>query len=346
MATQQDVGGVPFSVAHHFHPFRLLELPPEIVDLIDAPHPPHLTLKSHAPRPSAASGGPSAKPAYAVLCTPNKTFQLRQVQTSNSLFVTQPALETHGNAIPIPATCAIASCTATLELHPSTASAVASLREALPVYDIIAGDVDATSNGRSKASMLDDVPMSAGECQAAWIEAIAFEHEGSSYQPSPNALVQVWRSINAAALAEGIKLDSQFLTADLTRAAAEDGHPEALIEAILVYLAQATSDHTGPWSSLHRAKTVQFAGAQLLKAKRGDDFLIADFTDTWEDRLPEAWRKDARLDVIEAQYEFPSNTTIRAKGKSMTGSNSEDPNTATKPSARKWHEKFGKTRKK
>jgi hypothetical protein len=40
MATQQDEGGVPFSVAHEQQHFRLLELPPEIVELIDAPNPP------------------------------------------------------------------------------------------------------------------------------------------------------------------------------------------------------------------------------------------------------------------------------------------------------------------
>jgi sister chromatid cohesion protein DCC1 len=40
MATQQDDGGVPFSMAHEMQPFRLFELPPEIVALIDAPNPP------------------------------------------------------------------------------------------------------------------------------------------------------------------------------------------------------------------------------------------------------------------------------------------------------------------
>jgi hypothetical protein len=40
MATQQDEGGVPFSIAHQQQHFRLLELPPEIVGLIDAPNPP------------------------------------------------------------------------------------------------------------------------------------------------------------------------------------------------------------------------------------------------------------------------------------------------------------------
>jgi hypothetical protein len=40
MATQQDEGGVPFSMAHHLQQFRLLELPAELADLIDAPNPP------------------------------------------------------------------------------------------------------------------------------------------------------------------------------------------------------------------------------------------------------------------------------------------------------------------
>ena len=40
MATQQDHGGVPFAVAHDMRQFRLLELPPDIVELLDAPSPP------------------------------------------------------------------------------------------------------------------------------------------------------------------------------------------------------------------------------------------------------------------------------------------------------------------
>jgi sister chromatid cohesion protein DCC1 len=40
MATQQNEGGVPFSIAHEQQHFRLLELPPEIVELMDAPNPP------------------------------------------------------------------------------------------------------------------------------------------------------------------------------------------------------------------------------------------------------------------------------------------------------------------
>lgn len=309
-----------------------------------SPCPPRLSIKSQAP--SAAAGSPHATPAYAVLCTPNRSFQLRQVQTSNSLFVTQPALESHGNDIPIPSTCAIASCTATLELHPATASAVALLREVLPVYDIVAGDIDASSNGKDRLDIFADLPLSDGECQKGWDELMAFAFEGGSYQPSPNALSQVWRSINAAALADSIKLDSPFLTDDITKAVAEEGHPPGLVKSILAHLAMGDVDSTGDWSSLARTKTVAFVGKVLLASRHEPNFLIADFTDTWEDQLPESWRKDARLDAIEGAYEFPTQTTIVATGRATATLNGTVAAASAKPSARKWHEKFGKTRKK
>jgi sister chromatid cohesion protein DCC1 len=281
-----------------------------------------------------------------VLCTPSKTFQLRQVQTSNSLFITQPALENHGNEIPVPTTRAIASCTATLELHPSDASAIVLLREVLPMYDIIAGDVDATGNGKSKAAIFDDIPLSDAQCQAAWHDMMAFEHQEDTHQPSARALAHTWKAIIAATLAEGIKLDSQFLTDDITRIVIEEGHAPGLVTAILRHLGKEGQQNDGPWSCLDRTRTVAFAGKTLLDAKQGGNFLISDFTELWEDRLPEAWRKDAQLNAIEGAYELPTETTVRAKnlggGTAIAGNATA---IASKPSARKWHEKFGKTRK-
>jgi hypothetical protein len=218
----------------------------------------------------------------------------------------------------------------------------------LPLYDIVAGDVDATGNGQSKDGIFDNLPLSHAQCQAGWNELMAFELDGDSYRPSVNALSHVWRSINAAALAEGVKLDSQFLTEDIATAAGEEGHPPNFVKAVLRHLSSDEQVAEGPWSCLDRAKTVAFVGKTLLEAKQGSgsDFLIADFTDTWEDRLPEAWRKDAKLSAIEGSYEFPSDTTIRAKSKDAVVANVQDANAATKPAARKWHEKFAKTRKK
>jgi len=356
MATQQDEG-VPLSIAHDLATFRLLELPPELVELLEAPNPPlyaavpspietvltrisSLSIKS---QPPAASGTPSAKPAYAVLCTPNKAFQLRQVQTSNSLFVTRSTLEVHGNAIPAPTTCAIASCTATLELHPTVESAMSYLEDLLPVYHVVGGEVDAEENRRSKASIFSDIPLSDGQCEKAWSELLAFELNGSSYRPSADTLAKVWQSINAAALAEGIKLDSQFLTFDLAKLVEEEGHATSLAVAMLRHMANADEETKEQWSCLDRTRTVAFVGKTVLEARGGKpNFLTAEFIDTWRDCLPEAWRADAALKAIDGAYALPSSTTISAKGKIIA---TATPAAAAKGKG-KWHERLGKNRNK
>lgn len=297
-------------------------------------------------RLSIKSLPPSAPgPAYAVLCTPNKSFQIRQVQTSNSLFVTQPTLDTHGNGTPTPTTCAIASCAATLELHPSDASAAAHLSDLLPVYNIVAGEVDTTHNRRSKANVFDDVPLSDAQCEQAWDELLAFELSGSSYRPSVNALHQVWSSINATATAESVQLDSQFLGQDLANLVAEEGHPAALALAVFRHLANSEQDTRGQWSCLDRRKTVSHVGTTLLQARWSSaEAPVAQFVEEWRDLLPETWRNDAELSAIEGSYDLPSSTTIRAKSSAASTAQSSAP----KPAAAKgkWHEKFAKMRKK
>lgn len=298
-------------------------------------------------QPPPAAGAPDPKAAYAVLCTPSRAFQLRQVQTSNSLFVTQPALAAQGNRPAVPTTCAIASCAATLELHPADGSAAPYLEQSLSVYHVVYGEVDAVENGKTKDDLFSDIPLSAQQCQSAWDDLLAFELSGSSYRPSASTTALVWQSANAAALAEAIKLDSQFLVDDVAKLVEDEGHPAALARAILNHLASWHQDSGDAWSSLDRRKTVVFVGTKLLEAKRGTaDYLTADFLETWKDSLPEAWRGDADLTAIEAVYELPSSTTIRAKvaGAATSSTAATTPKAAS--SSRKWHEKFAKGRKK
>lgn len=300
-----------------------------------------LSIKSQPPPPS---GTPNAKPAYAVLCTPDKSFQLRQVQTSNSLFVTSPALEAHGNAIPAPTTRAIASCATTLELQPAVESAVSYLEAALPLYHMVEGEVDADQNHSTKAGVFADIPLSDGQCQNAWDELTAFELDGNSYRPSADVVSRVWQSINAAALAEGIKLEKQFLKNDVAKLVEEDGYKAPLCLAVLGHLTSADSALADDWSCLDRTRSVTFIGKKLLEA-RGElsDYLTADFLEAWRDCLPESWRADAELIAIDGAYTLPTSTTICAKGKAMA-----NPTATPAPTKGKgnWHEKFGKTRKK
>lgn len=275
-----------------------------------------------------------------MLCTPNKTFHIHQVQTSNCLFITQPAFDAHGNDIPTPTTCAIASCTDTLELHPTDASAVTYLEQALPVYDIVNGDVEVPETRTDKAGVFADIPLSNAQCEHGWREVMAFEAAGTSYRPSVNTLRQVWSSINAAAMAESVTLDSQFLAYDLAEVVAEESYPVSLTLAVFSHLISPEQDSAGQWSCLDRRKTVAFVGRNLLQSRRGPSaYLLDDFLEEWRDALPEAWRSDADLDAIEGAYEAPSATTIRAKT-TVTAS-------TTKAAVKgKWHERFAKGRQK
>ena len=279
-----------------------------------------------------------------MLCTPSKTFQLRQVQTSNSLFVTQPAFDAHGNDLPLPSTRVIASCTATLELHPSDESAATYLVKQLPVFDLLDGVVESTSNRTPKSALFANIPLSDAQCDRAWDELVAFEAGGSSHRPSPRALALAWRSINTAALAEGVQLDSQFLTEDMLNSLSEDLFPPQLVASMFRRLGTDGQDPSGPWSCLDRSKTVAFVGKTLLEARRGEsDYLTAAFLDAWKDSLPEAWGSDVDLKAIDGVYHLPSNSTIALKdGSSTAAEASAAP--AAKPRG-KWHEKFAKTRK-
>jgi hypothetical protein len=217
------------------------------------------------------------------------------------------------------------------------------LEDALPVYQVVGGDIDAEENRRTKGSLVSDVPLSDGQCEQAWKELMAFELNGSSYRPSADSLAKVWQSINSAARAEGIKLDSQFLTNDLARLVDEEGHPAALAVAMLTHLASAGEDSNEQWSGLDRTRTVAFVGKNILEARRGKpDLLTADFLETWRDCLPESWRADAELQAIDGAYTLPSSSTICTKGKLAT---------TTAPAAPAkgkgtWHERLGKNRKK
>ena len=107
--------------------------------------PESLWLKS-AESPNAhhsEQSGPSA-----VLCTDDRTYQLRQVQSSNSVFILQPSESSRGNdRIPSQSLLAIAQCTSTLELIPSDAAASFALtsqllKKTLPSYNGADTDIE------------------------------------------------------------------------------------------------------------------------------------------------------------------------------------------------------------
>ena len=88
-----------------------------------------------------------------------------------------------------------------------------------------------------------------------------------------------------------------------------------------------------------------FVGRTLLEAKQGENYLTAEFLDAWKDAVPEAWRADAELNTIKGSYHLPSSTTV-AFGEAPASGAGETAAPKVSSSSRKWHEKFGRARKK
>ncbi|KAL2177693.1 uncharacterized protein P884DRAFT_259317 [Thermothelomyces heterothallicus CBS 202.75] len=78
----QDTGSIPLSHAPDGTGYKLMELPPELLELLQGQDPPTLTLH---PSPTAA-----------LLETPSSTYSLRQKNTSNALILLAPSSASSG----------------------------------------------------------------------------------------------------------------------------------------------------------------------------------------------------------------------------------------------------------
>ena len=215
-----------------------------------------LVLKS--PRASATAS------ANAVLCTDTRTYQVRQVHSSNSVLVLQPteiaSIPSDGELIPACGMSAIARCTTLLELLPATVDAPALLRNVLQEFsdpqsglqNRQAGLENTSSTGRSKSEILDDMPLSVQEFEDAWIELCAFELGSTCWVPTAACLCGIWRSIMSAVAIKGLRIQDSVYIHDLVELVTENGFEEALLHAVL--------------GRLHLVKTTPIDGCESCQA--------------------------------------------------------------------------------
>ena len=190
-----------------------------------------LELKSGPPNVTDGSS------QNAILCTNDQTYQVRQVQSSNSVFVLQTSESSQvseDNDNPPISMSAIAQCAIALELVPSSASPVLFLKRAIPLYT--GSESMSTASSReinSRDAIQDDAPFSTGEFGTAWKELCAFELEGLAWLPSASLLVSVWNSTISAAVLRGVKIENGFSADILETIVEEDGYPRVLLRAII-----------------------------------------------------------------------------------------------------------------
>lgn len=114
MATQYTTD-IPFSSSHSQQAFKLLELPPELLALLESDHPPTFTITS--------SPATLTTPGYALLCHGDRKYQMRQKNTSNPILVLQPSAtgrptesDDAETFVPAPSVAAVAKIEDTIEL--------------------------------------------------------------------------------------------------------------------------------------------------------------------------------------------------------------------------------------
>ncbi|EFR02429.1 hypothetical protein MGYG_05424 [Nannizzia gypsea CBS 118893] len=267
-------------------PVRLLELPPELLDQLESDHPPQLYLKSSAPAASSSSStttttstststsatstatsasSAASRPGadFVNLCTPDKTFSLRQVNSSNSVFLIKPRGAADRATATAPATdtdtdtaastastvTAIAQCKSTLEVQAMASSdtAVAPLLAVLAIYDesdILIDDrteeddhpLSPSEIVRERSKVFADIPFSLAECERAWKHICAFVHKSKEsgviacHRPSARAKLMAWEKIVEGATLHGIDLGKQFLVEDLWSAVIEEAQHTVIDE--------------------------------------------------------------------------------------------------------------------
>lgn len=291
MSTQEDQG-IAFHIAHDQQRFRMLELSPSLLNLATSKES-RLWLKTPTPN--------EADPGHVVLCSDDQTFQVRQVHSSNSVFIIQPSCITsqnHGLDYSDSLT-AIAKCEATLEAIPYSPACGPLLKGALPVFtDLESAQKLKPAAVQSKRSILNDMPMSLQQCNQAWTDLCAFEVGDQAWRPSPFMLWKVWTSITSACTLRGLSLDQSLDTQALARASEEDDIPAPLFHAVMSNIqVEGGTTH----AKIDRMKCILWTGSVLLQSRTSvaSPMAVLDFFREWKDQLPEDWRKEATLEAVQ-----------------------------------------------
>lgn len=176
----------------------------------------------------------------AVLCTDDHTFELRQVHSSNSIFVIRPSRtalnDREQSGFTTTSVHAVAECATTLELKPSSRSNVDLVKNLLPTYRGLEDNTEVSYPNqlvKGKERISEDAPLSSAEFEAAWVDLCAFELNKNAVLPVTPVLHGVWKSILSAAAVKGLKLDVNVFIQDVAGLVEEDGFPQNLLQAVV-----------------------------------------------------------------------------------------------------------------
>lgn len=291
----------------------------------------------------------TAKDANTVLCTLDKTYDIRQVSSSNSVYLTKPHETTdEGGGLPRIGIETVAKCDSTIELLPlSKQSAAPYIRAALPTY--VSTGKYSSKKSISKSELFSHIPLSQAECELGWSELACFEsiEPSGCFVPSGQLKVQIWQAAITAATAESADISSSFSKDDIPSYAVDltEEWPANLVTAIFASVSQPVADTI---LAVDKDTCIKFVGLSLLQARsEGRATETAAFLKAWKDVMPETWRSNCQLSVLKGSYTSQPGSgsityaasAIDAKGVIVRPTDADETKT-TLGAKRKWHEKF------
>ncbi|KAK3678003.1 hypothetical protein LTR78_002098 [Recurvomyces mirabilis] len=319
--------------------FRLLELPPDLLAILTSSEPQPLIFKS----PRNLLG--SLSEAEAVICTTNATYSIRQVNTSNSLYICQPTkadVEGDNDDTAALGLQAIAQNDFTLQPNQVKAtSAVPYIRAVLPTYSST-GSYQ-SKDLLSRQQVFDSIPLSQAECEVSWRDLACFETQEPSgcFQPSSTAKAIAWKSVIGQAAASGVDLMAP-LSRDQISILVDPNEewPPELTRALLTSISTIEGDTL----VIDAERCAVSTGLDLLAAAQQSRRTLrkAEFLAEWKDLLPEKWRGLAELEKLPRdQYSISDGDHVLLVG----ASTADGPVAAAETKKRKWHDKFRASKK-
>lgn len=238
-------------------------------------------MKSSSPVPSAGALVPGG---HVVLCTQSKTYELRQVQTSNTVLVLRPQkAPLDDDGVSRKGVQAFATCSSTLEVLCMQATEKTKwpaqwLQELLPVWS--GASSVAGPSLKSKAHYFAEVPYSDDDIEKAWTFMTAFEEDGHSFRPTERTLLELWQDLRRCVDVTG-DIDVEQLFSDMRDTDYSRGLIQALINRISV------SESLDRRIKLDRDTTLQWLAVNAIAAKTGSQE-----AQSWSESVPPEWLED------------------------------------------------------
>jgi sister chromatid cohesion protein DCC1 len=287
--------------------------------------------------------------AHAVLCTPDKTFGIRQKNSSNTVYILQPGQDgtSPGGAVTAPELIGISKRESTLETLPApTTKASTYIRQLLPILSTN-GTISGQKQPMTKSQLLANIPLSDAECEVALREQSVFTDHTTNHCLNPTAGLKInaWHSMLENARANAVDLTSE-LDEDAVlslKDGLEDLKP-GLFEAIIHSVATTNNGQT----SIDPDLLVRWVGLNRLAADAPVQVIsTSEFKTSWKDELPEKLRDRVDLALISDHAELRGNKWVKLKddfSELVTGTKGANAPAAA-GSKRKWHEKFKPAKK-